>query len=176
MNENSLLHIAVCNNSVERLKFLVEEKRIDINMKGNSATPLHTAAMLNSKECIIFLLKSGADINAKDINGDSPLHISASRFSKEFFALSVKALFTRISERDREGNIIFDKTAYLNSKDCLLILLQAAIEARGNEILNEKNHKGQTFLDLLEDKTLKEGVERCFYELSTPDIKEPDTF
>ncbi len=64
----SLLDEAIVNGDLELVKYLVEEKNMDVNItkRKSGFTPLMQAACYGYEEIAGYLLDKGADINAKD--------------------------------------------------------------------------------------------------------------
>ena len=72
---NSNLHIAVINNSIELVKYFLN-KNYDINqINKNGQTALHLACELGYENIMNLLIEKGADINIKDNKGRKPLDI-----------------------------------------------------------------------------------------------------
>lgn len=69
----TLLHIAITNNHLDILKFLVEKGANLELANADKLTPLMTAASLGSVEAIKILLEGGAKINATDRRRKSAL-------------------------------------------------------------------------------------------------------
>jgi hypothetical protein len=124
-----MLHFAICEGSLEKVRFLVGEGAAVCGPYPASetgalyrpgglslgATPLHSAALIEDPSIAQFLLDKGADINATDLDGNTPLHVA------------IKA---------RGGN--------LPLVECLL--------AAGSS-LEIKNNRGETPLDLIPKRT-----------------------
>ncbi|OHT08014.1 hypothetical protein TRFO_23636 [Tritrichomonas foetus] len=73
---NSLAHIALINNSLKRLEYLISRK-ISLELKnvmGHSPFLLVYTTTMNF-EYLDFLLKNGANINTTDFQGNNPLHV-----------------------------------------------------------------------------------------------------
>ncbi len=66
----SLLDEAVLCGDIELVKYLVNEKKMDVNVtyRKSKLTPLIQAACYGYEEIVKFLLEQGADIFAKDSN------------------------------------------------------------------------------------------------------------
>ena len=72
---NSNLHIAVKNNSIELVKYFLNKKHDlnDVNKKGQTA--LHIACELGNEKIINLLVENGANIDIKDNKGRKPFDI-----------------------------------------------------------------------------------------------------
>ena len=72
---NSNLHIAVKNNSIELVKYFLNKKYDlnDVNKKGQTA--LHIACELGNEKIINLLVENGANIDIKDNKGRKPFDI-----------------------------------------------------------------------------------------------------
>jgi len=70
------LHFASQNASLEFVKWLVEEKKLDAGAKdSDGATPLHFTAQTGNLEVMRWYVKEkNADVNAKRSDGVTPLH------------------------------------------------------------------------------------------------------
>jgi ankyrin repeat protein len=77
------LHLAVLNNQVEVVKYLIQ-KGADVNVTSipNHIYPLHLAAIVSAEICKI-LIEHGAKINVTDFNGDTPLDLAKRADNKE---------------------------------------------------------------------------------------------
>ncbi len=64
----SLLDEAIVSGDLELVKYLIEEKNMDVNLtkRKSGFTPLMQAACYGYKEIASYLLEKGADIDAKD--------------------------------------------------------------------------------------------------------------
>ena len=67
----SLLDEAIVTGSLELVKYLVEEKQMDVNQtkRKSGFTPLMQAASYGYTDIVDFLLEKGADIHARDNSG-----------------------------------------------------------------------------------------------------------
>lgn len=80
VDPQALIHIAAFSNSMECLKYLIEEKHDAVwtpNFNGYQA--LHFAAYSGRVEAVTYLLKRSAPVSAKTVDGKTPLHIAALR-------------------------------------------------------------------------------------------------
>lgn len=60
--ESGLLHVLVSFNDLEGVKVLIENVKIDVNLRNNSMTPLLTAAERGSIEIFKYLVTMGANV------------------------------------------------------------------------------------------------------------------
>lgn len=69
------LYFAVCNGYLEIVKYLIDEKKADFNVKDNDGrTPLHLAASNGCLEIVKYLIdKKKVDFTIKSNFGDTPL-------------------------------------------------------------------------------------------------------
>jgi ankyrin repeat protein len=76
---DTLLHIAAVSNSVEVVKYLVEGKGINVNMRNNKNQdmPLHKAAAGGNLAVVKYLIERGAPVDAKNAVDFMPLQVAA---------------------------------------------------------------------------------------------------
>lgn len=73
---NSSLHIAVNNDSIKMVKYLLSKKKKNINAKNKKGqTALHIACLKEEDDIIDLLVKNGANINAVDFQGKKPFDL-----------------------------------------------------------------------------------------------------
>ena len=76
---NSSLHIAVNNNSIKMVKYLLNKKDKKVNAKNDDGqTALHLACASGKDEIINLLIRNDANINAKDSQGNKPFDLVSS--------------------------------------------------------------------------------------------------
>ncbi|XP_076268661.1 transient receptor potential cation channel subfamily A member 1-like [Rhynchophorus ferrugineus] len=75
---NSILHVACRNGYLDTVKYLVEEKRFDLEVKNyDQETPLKQACEIGRIDCVKYLISKGASVNSKDsINQTSLFYAS----------------------------------------------------------------------------------------------------
>ena len=72
---NSPLHLAVTEQVIGIVKFLVNESSDNINaVNGRGKTALHLAALLKKTEIVSILINAGANCLIQDDSGSTPLH------------------------------------------------------------------------------------------------------
>ena len=74
------MHLAAQHGWWTVMKWLVEQKELDIRLETNvGQTALHFAAMVKSwkPEVLKWLVERGVDANTKDNRGRTPLHYAA---------------------------------------------------------------------------------------------------
>ncbi|WP_143688784.1 ankyrin repeat domain-containing protein [Wolbachia endosymbiont of Laodelphax striatellus] len=100
---STLLNLAVANDHLKIVKYLVDNKNVNLDQKNNNGkTPLHHATLASSLKTVKALLENGADINAKDNNGRTPLHWATFNHRVEI----IKALLENgadINAKDNNG-------------------------------------------------------------------------
>ena len=73
----SVLHIAVRENSITAMNFLLDRGLVDVNVLDDfHRTPLHIAARFADEQLVTNLIDRGADTKALDKEGNSALHYS----------------------------------------------------------------------------------------------------
>lgn len=82
-DDETLLHAAVANHSIESIQILLE-KQINVNAKTATVneTPLHIAVQENMLDAIQILLDHEADIEAANIEDETPI-FTAIRFGRK---------------------------------------------------------------------------------------------
>ncbi|MDX5507880.1 MAG: ankyrin repeat domain-containing protein [Wolbachia endosymbiont of Hylaeus sinuatus] len=76
--EETFLYAAVCLGKLETVKYLVDEKKANVDAKSSSScTALHFAAERGYLDIVKYLVDKEANVDAQDNNGCTPLHIAA---------------------------------------------------------------------------------------------------
>ncbi|KAJ1823339.1 palmitoyltransferase akr1 [Coemansia sp. RSA 2675] len=80
---NAALHWATRNHSLRVLRYLVEEKGANINVRSTNyeATPLFWAISQGNLDAITYLVSSGANLALKDSSGNTALHAAVHALS-----------------------------------------------------------------------------------------------
>lgn len=185
---------------VDCLKILIESGA-SVNAKGyREHTALYRIVKFNNVSIDVteILIKAGADVNARDYEGNTPLHAmirycypDMSLIMNDTEELCTKSelqtmhetIFNRnlkfmqiliesgadINAKNRYGNTPLHVAAY-NYDDCIEII--KLFVDYGVDI-HIKNNKGETFMDWIENETLKKEIEDCVKEMEAYKIKEP---
>lgn len=74
---NTPLHLAVINNQIDALRFLLDNKAEREVRDSNGNTPLHRAALQGSASVLELLIQRGAIVNVTNKQGNTPLHDAA---------------------------------------------------------------------------------------------------
>lgn len=72
--EDSLLHLAVRENNIPVVKYLLENNMNPDPRNVMGETPLHLAALIHAPSVGDLLCEAGADVNAVDNKENTPLH------------------------------------------------------------------------------------------------------
>ncbi|WP_353289200.1 ankyrin repeat domain-containing protein [Wolbachia endosymbiont (group A) of Paraperithous gnathaulax] len=76
--EETFLYAVVCLGKLETVKYLVDEKKANVDAKSSSScTALHFAAERGYLDIVKYLVDKEANVDAQDNNGCTPLHIAA---------------------------------------------------------------------------------------------------
>lgn len=82
---------AIGIGSLKIVKYLVEERKVDINVEGFAGLPLHYAAMLGYIDIVKYFIDYDAKIiNKQDTQGDTALHIAAELNQLEIVKLLIE--------------------------------------------------------------------------------------
>ena len=88
------IHIAVENNNIEIVKYLIEEKKVNINIREiyNRRTPLHIASERGFLDIVKYLIEKGANINIVDVLPETACqlsirnkHVDVAKYFIEYF-------------------------------------------------------------------------------------------
>jgi ankyrin repeat protein len=98
------LHYAVYYKDVELIKYLIEVRNADVNIKSDSGCiPLMIAAHAGQLDLCQILIDNGADVNIKDDTGQTALHYAAEdNYSR--VCLYLIHLGANVNECDNFGN------------------------------------------------------------------------
>jgi ankyrin repeat protein len=112
---------------MEMVKYLVEERKVDVNCKEYGIPAICSASASGNNKVIEYLLSVGANINARNTNGDNALHKAASSRKNE----RIESL--TYGQQPMGENIIVETVKLLVSRGC---------------DFNAKNNSGQTPLEV----------------------------
>ncbi|KAJ2706488.1 palmitoyltransferase akr1 [Coemansia spiralis] len=127
---NTLVHTGVCGGSIDLMRYLVDEKRLDVNASDNEfrATPLFWAISNRRLEMIVFLVARGADARHTDSNRNSVLHaaVHSGSIAALAFLLSTQlsVLGNSVDILDTHGMTPLMWAAYQSKQDILELLLR----------------------------------------------------
>jgi ankyrin repeat protein/WD40 repeat protein len=146
--EFSILHFAVKNNLIDRIKILLSSKKLNINTQNyHGETPLHFAVQSKNTEVIKLLLKSGADVNIQDRYYQSPIFYCGDSLS--YYKLLVEHGANINQTNFKKENVLqaypkmprkWDEKIELDYKILVKYLLDAGID------INHQNIDGKTLL------------------------------
>lgn len=134
-------------NNFEKVKYLVEKKKADINEIHDGYSPLNAAIESNNLEIFTYLLEKGADFNLKTENVPSPLKYALKKqrvkFAKKLLEYSLEkgnqsepknVIFKAFSEPE---SIVYEavKGGY---KDIVELLLKNGCNPDGEDEDDEK--------------------------------------
>lgn len=154
----TILHLLVADNSIDKMKFLFENTtNIDLEIKSFSGHfPLYTSMLNENIDAMDLLLKKGADINSKDSFGGSALHgadvnsknsSGASALHGAIYNNQLKAaeLLLKhgadVNAKDNYGNTILHHTIGINNIEAAKLLIKYGAD------VNVKNNNNFTPLD-----------------------------
>ncbi|XP_034951738.1 E3 ubiquitin-protein ligase MIB2 [Chelonus insularis] len=142
------LHLAALNGHREVAALLLSDTggRATVDLRNNrKQTPLHLAVSQGHWALVELLLKHHADILATDEDGDTVLHIA--------IAKSRHQSATPTSENQRDAPMINaiwqDLTAQNGPTELTLACFLVSVENYGSFLMQTKNSKGKTPLDLV---------------------------
>ncbi|MFL5753513.1 MAG: ankyrin repeat domain-containing protein [Bacteroidia bacterium] len=134
----SLTAIAAAKNKMDILKYLLEEKKININereynpsAKSNDGwPPIAYAVSEGNKEMLTYLLSRGADINmfVDPVSQEGLEHMAFSRDNLEICQLLV-AKGVKYKRKDKRGNTIITRSTPGKNLEMLKLALQLDKEA-----------------------------------------------
>lgn len=159
---NSLLNAAILENAFKTAKYLINHKKIKIDLRNQSdETPLMLACLRGNLDLVKLLIYRGADVNK---TGWTPLHYAASagRVDIMKFLIDKYAYIDAISP---SGNTpLMMATLYGDEKSVLYLLSQEADPtilngAKRNAIQLAKASERFTLAEILEESSKKWIIE-----------------
>ncbi|WCR57077.1 ankyrin repeat domain-containing protein [Rickettsia asembonensis] len=131
----TILHLLVADNSIDKMKFLFENTtNIDLEIKSFSGHfPLYTSMLNKNIDAMDLLLKKGADINSKDSFGGFALHGAIYNNQLKAAELLLKH-GADVNAKDNYGNTILHHTIGINNIEAakLLIKYGADVNVKNN--------------------------------------------
>ncbi len=142
---NTVLHLAVKNNSGEEIIKQLLAKKADVNaINLNGQTPLHIAASTGNVSAIQLLLANGANVIQKDYAGETPIHLALlNRKDEAALKMIIKLPKNTENSADLSGLTLLDTAACQIS----LSSVQALLDRNANP--NIRNLQGLTAIQQL---------------------------
>jgi ankyrin repeat protein len=125
------IHIAVENNNIEIVKYLIEEKKVNMNIRENynRRTPLHIASERGFLDIVKYLIEKGANINIVDVLTETACqlsirnkHVDVAKYFIEYFKTN-----NIINTPDFEGNYYIHIAVSQNSIEIVKLLIENKI-------------------------------------------------
>lgn len=150
---NTLVHTAAVNNRLDILKYLVEEKRFDVNSKNlEGDTPLCLAIDQGLLDIVRFMVTiPDLRINETGKNGNTPLVIAIMRHNPEMVKIIASQPGIDINRPDSIGSSPLCLSVIFNDIKSIKILCQSP-----NLDLNSLTRSNMTALDLAKSSKIKE--------------------
>lgn len=122
----TLLHIAILQNKVDVVEFLVE-KGCDVDAMDNSSeTPLHYAAKKGLQNILLFLVQFECKTDVKNTNGNTPLHLAVNNGHERCVkALIYSSKTIDINAKNNCGNTPLHTAAKWGYLNIIKILIEA---------------------------------------------------
>lgn len=135
--ENSLLHLAVLNGSIEQIKLLLS-KGMDINLRNRRGeSVLHMAISKGHTQMIPFLISQGIDINVTENEGDTSLAWAAYT-EQTTIADCLISMQADLNHQNKIGNTAMHWAAYRGFYDIVKNLIKSGAN---KNIQNRTNKK-----------------------------------
>jgi ankyrin repeat protein len=135
------VHVAAQQNNMDLMKWLVENKSADVNLKTSSTqrTPLFYAK--GKDEMIKYLIQKGADLSQKDCAGNSVIGELTGN-SKEKATFLLKAALEQLPENMEEiGNLIKQGAAPNTQSDSGVTAAHIAVKRNNSQLLTQLANK-----------------------------------
>ncbi len=137
---NTALHHAAELGYLVAIKFLHDNKKVDVNVKNKYGdTPLHGSSMKGHDDVSKYLLRGGADIDSANGMGVTPLHYALAEGTVESAQFLLEAGANAI-KTDNSGNTSLHYAAIGESTDIIENILNKKV------YIDEKNKLGNTAL------------------------------
>ena len=138
LGEESVLHCAARNNSLNVLKLLAPNNpslnRLDIH--GNA--PIHHVADRGDPACLEVLLMSGCQVDLPSKNGDTALHVAAAAGCADILELLIKNK-ANVAVKNQRGQTALHVAATVHCLECVETLVH-----KGNSDPNAEDNDGRT--------------------------------
>jgi len=132
---------AIQKGNAEDLRYLIEQKEVDVNTKiNNDITLLHVAVHFSTIECTKILISAGVDVNAKDSKGFTPLHGAAESGQVECAKILISA-GADINAKDNNDITPFYRAIFSGQVEIVEVFISTGAD------VNAKDSKG--FVPLL---------------------------
>ena len=150
---DEMLFDAAKRNDVERMKFWLAQKNVDVNYQDKAgATALMEAAEYNSKDVAQLLIDKGADLNLKDNRSYTALMLAALEGAHDIVRLLIDKE-ADLNLKNVYGNTALIIAAHVGDEDVVQWLINAGAH------LHLKNNKGQTAYDRAVEKKKPEIIQ-----------------
>ncbi|KAJ5074031.1 ankyrin repeat-containing protein [Anaeramoeba ignava] len=117
------VHIAAIFNNIPALKYLIEKKKLDINIQDKyQNTALHQAVVGQSAESIMYLLDHGANINAQNSRGFSPIFLAVRYESLQLVSILLEK-GAQIDIMNWQGTSLLHFASIIGNRSCVDALL-----------------------------------------------------
>lgn len=134
--ENSLLHLAVLNGSIDQIKLLLS-KGMDINVRNRrEESILHLAVSKGHAQMIPFLINQGMNINITEIEGDTSLAWAAYTGQTAIAELLI-SMQADLNHQNKIGNTAMHWAAYKGFYD----IVKDLIKDGANKNIKNNTHK-----------------------------------
>lgn len=147
MAVNKLIKAAGQGDAPEKIKYLIEEKGMDVNVRDeNGMSPLIYASFFGHDDAVKTLLDCGADVNARGNSGVTVLMAALQNANNEQIARLLIDSGADINACDGQGLTPLMTAVYTDSFEMTLYLLEKGANVQ------VKNSKGWSALDLAKQK------------------------
>ncbi|UYV70654.1 hypothetical protein LAZ67_8000179 [Cordylochernes scorpioides] len=122
INARTTLHFAALGQSLEIVKFLLDQNIDPKAQDASGQSPLHLAALKGSSMLVEFLLKKGLDVNCVDNYGKTPAHLASQNGHLD----SIKILYkygAKTSYMDSRGLTVLCHAIFHNHIDIVKFIL-----------------------------------------------------
>ena len=176
------LHDAIIHRHLDTIKYLIEVKKADLNVKDDDGrTPLHLAAEKDHLSIVKSLIKDKkADLNVKDNDGNTPLHLAVEKHHLDTVKCLIEAKKADLNVQDNDGN----SPLHLAALNGHLHTVKYFIEEKGADPLARNNHDSVLhnavssnnkdvivlILDKIKDKLIQDS-QLVYQHINAPDAE-----